>query len=54
MMMVLVGLIFIVVGFNVFHSLRRSVHERTEEIALLKAVGIPPGISRPSSSWKGS
>ncbi len=43
MMMVLVGLIFIVVGFNVFHSLRRSVHERTEEIAVLKAVGIPPG-----------
>ena len=43
MMMVLVGLIFIVVGFNVFHSLRRSVHERMEEIAVLKAVGIPPG-----------
>ena len=41
-MMVLVGLIFIVVGFNVFHSLRRSVHERTEEIALLKAAGVPP------------
>ena len=43
MMMVLVGLIFIVVGFNVFHSLRRSVHEKMEEIAVLKAVGIPPG-----------
>ncbi|HVP17819.1 MAG TPA: ABC transporter permease [Spirochaetia bacterium] len=43
MMMVLVGLIFIVVGFNVFHALRRSVHERMEEIAVLKAVGIPPG-----------
>ncbi|HUI69711.1 MAG TPA: ABC transporter permease [Spirochaetia bacterium] len=43
MMMVLVGLIFIVVGFNVYHSLRRSVHERMEEIAVLKAVGIPPG-----------
>ncbi len=42
MMMVLVGLIFIVVGFNVFHSLRRSVHEKMEEIAVLKAVGIPP------------
>ncbi len=41
-MMVLVGLIFIVVGFNVFHSLRRSVHERIEEIAVLKAVGVPP------------
>ncbi len=42
MMMLLVGLIFIVVGFNVFHSLRRSVHERMEEIAVLKAVGVPP------------
>jgi lipoprotein-releasing system permease protein len=42
MMMVLVGLIFLVVGFNVFHSLRRSVHERMEEIAVLKAVGVPP------------
>ena len=42
LMMVLVGLIFLVVGFNVFHSLRRSVHERMEEIAVLKAVGVPP------------
>jgi lipoprotein-releasing system permease protein len=42
MMMILVGLIFVVVGFNVFHSLRRSVHERMEEIAVLKAVGVPP------------
>jgi lipoprotein-releasing system permease protein len=42
MMMVLVGIIFIVVGFNVYHSLRRSVFERMEEIAVLKAVGIPP------------
>jgi len=42
MMMVLVGLIFIVVGFNVYHSLRRSVFERMEEIAVLKAVGVPP------------
>ena len=42
MMMILVGLIFFVVGFNIFHSLRRSVHERMEEIAVLKAVGVPP------------
>ncbi|HVO40858.1 MAG TPA: ABC transporter permease [Spirochaetia bacterium] len=42
MMMVLVGLIFVVVGFNVYHSLRRSVFERMEEIAVLKAVGVPP------------
>lgn len=42
MMMVLVGLIFLVVGFNVYHSLRRSVHERMEEIAVLKSLGVPP------------
>jgi lipoprotein-releasing system permease protein len=42
MMMMLVGLIFLVVGFNVHHSLRRRVLERMEEIAVLKAVGIPP------------
>jgi lipoprotein-releasing system permease protein len=42
-MMLLVGLIFLVVGINVYHSLRRSVFERMEEIAVLKAVGVPPG-----------
>jgi lipoprotein-releasing system permease protein len=42
LMMVLVGIIFLVVGFNVYHSLRRRVFERMEEIAVLKAVGIPP------------
>lgn len=41
-MMILVGLIFIVVGFNVYHSLRRGVFERMEEIAVLKAMGVPP------------
>ena len=41
-MMLLVGLIFIVVGFNIYHSLRRSVFERMEEIAVLKAMGVPP------------
>jgi len=42
MLMVLVGLIFLVVGVNIFQSLRRSVIERTEEIATLKALGAPP------------
>ena len=41
-MMVLVGLVFVVVGFNVYHSLRRAVFEKTEEIAVLKAIGVPP------------
>jgi lipoprotein-releasing system permease protein len=39
MMMVLVGLIFVVVGFHIYHSLRRSVRERFEEIGVLKALG---------------
>jgi lipoprotein-releasing system permease protein len=42
MMMLLVGLIFLVVGVNVFHALSRRVLARREEIAVLKAVGVPP------------
>ncbi len=38
-MMVLIGLIFIVVGGNIFQSLKRTVLEKTDEISLLKAVG---------------
>jgi lipoprotein-releasing system permease protein len=41
MMMVLVGLIFVVVGFNIYHSLRRSIRERYEDIGILKALGAP-------------
>ena len=42
LMMLLIGLIFIVVGFNIFHSLKRSVIEKKEEIAILKALGAHP------------
>ena len=38
-MMILIGLIFIIVGGNIFQSLRRTLREREEEIGLLKAVG---------------
>jgi lipoprotein-releasing system permease protein len=38
-MFILVGLIFIVVGLNIFQSQRRSVLQRLEEIGLLRAVG---------------
>jgi len=38
-MMLLIGLIFLVVGVNIFHSMRRTVAERSEDIAVLKAVG---------------
>lgn len=46
LMMLLVGLIFVVVGGNIYQSLRRSVVERTEEIAVLKALGAPPASIR--------
>lgn len=39
MMLLLVGLIFVVVGVNIFQAMRRSVFERTEEMALIKALG---------------
>jgi len=38
-MFILVGLIFIVVGLNIFQSQRRAVLQRREEIGLLRAVG---------------
>ncbi|MDR1252950.1 MAG: ABC transporter permease [Treponema sp.] len=38
-MFILVGLIFIVVGLNIFQAQRRSVLEHREEIGLLMAVG---------------
>lgn len=38
-MMLLVGLIFLVVGVNIYHSMRRNVAERMEDIAVLKALG---------------
>jgi lipoprotein-releasing system permease protein len=39
MMTVLIGLIFVVVGFNIHHALRRAVRERYDEIGVLKALG---------------
>jgi lipoprotein-releasing system permease protein len=45
-MLFLVGLIFIVVGFGIFNSLRRIVYEKYEDIAVLKAIGATPGTIR--------
>jgi len=39
MMFILVGLIFIVVGLNIYQAQRRIVLERREEIGLLRALG---------------
>jgi lipoprotein-releasing system permease protein len=45
MMIAVVGLVFVVVAVNLFQSLKRSVIERMEELAILKAMGgAPAGI----------
>ena len=41
-MMALVGLIFLVVGVNIFHAMRKTVIGRMQEIATLKATGATP------------
>jgi lipoprotein-releasing system permease protein len=41
MLLTLVVLIFLVVTVNVYHSMRRSVYERREEICVLSALGSP-------------
>lgn len=45
-MMLLIGLIFLVVGVNIFHSMRRAVAERMEDIAVLRAMGSSPDALR--------
>ena len=45
-MMLLIGLIFLVVGVNIFHSMRRAVAEKTEDIAVSRRWGPAPGALR--------
>ncbi|MDR3341973.1 MAG: ABC transporter permease [Treponema sp.] len=52
-MFVLVGLIFIVVGLNIFQSQRRAVLERREEIGLLRALGAGEWAVRLVFVWDG-
>ncbi|MBN2737312.1 MAG: ABC transporter permease [Spirochaetales bacterium] len=42
LMLIIIGLIFIVVGYNIFQSLKRFVYQKNEEIAVLKALGASP------------
>ncbi|MDR0556600.1 MAG: ABC transporter permease [Treponema sp.] len=49
----LVGLIFIVVGLNIFQAQRRAVLERSEEIGLLRALGADEWAVRLIFVWDG-
>jgi len=39
LMFILVALIFVIVGLNIYQAQRRNVLERRDEIALFRAVG---------------
>ncbi len=41
-MMILVGLIFLVVGLNIYYSQKRNVMERQEEIGIMRTLGATP------------
>ena len=53
MMFILVGLIFIVVGLNIYQAQRRIVLERREEIGLLRALGASDTAVRLVFVWDG-
>jgi lipoprotein-releasing system permease protein len=53
LMFILVGLIFIVVGLNIFQAQRRIVLERREEIGLLRALGASGTAVRLVFAWDG-
>ena len=46
LMSTLIGLVFVVVGFNVFHAMRRRIQERRQEIGVLRALGATPAMLR--------
>ena len=50
----ILGLIFVVVAYNVLQGLRRRVVERSAEIGLLRALGAPPWVVRGVFLWEGT
>jgi len=46
LMSTLIGLVFVVVAFNVFHGMRRRIQERRQEIGVLRALGATPAMLR--------
>lgn len=53
MLIVFLGLIFIVVGVNIRHFLRREIVERKEEIGILRSLGASPETIRAIFSLEG-
>jgi lipoprotein-releasing system permease protein len=52
-MMVLMGLIFLVVGVNIYNAQKRNVVDRYEEIGILRSLGASPGSIRSIFLWEG-
>ena len=50
----ILGLVFLVVAYNVLQGLRRRVLERGMEIGLLRAMGAPPWAVRAVFIWEGA
>ena len=50
----ILGLVFVVVAYNVLQGLRRRVLERGMEIGLLRAMGAPPWAVRAMFVWEGA
>lgn len=46
MIMLIIGLMFVVVGVNIFHDMRVSVMEKQEDIGVLRALGASAGAIR--------
>jgi lipoprotein-releasing system permease protein len=53
MMLLLVGLIFLVVGVNIHHAMRRVVAMRSEDIAVLRSLGASSQSIRSIFAWNG-
>ena len=53
LMVAILGLVFVVVAYNILQGLRRRVVERSAEIGLLRALGAPPWAVRGVFVWEG-
>ena len=54
LMVAILGLVFVVVAYNILQGLRRRVVERSAELGLLRALGAPPWAVRGVFIWEGA